>query len=63
MPMNERVYANVSAELFQLYGRRTLTAKEVGEYTGIDRRTAAKVYSISRNGINIHALAAKIAKQ
>lgn len=38
-------------------GRRLLTAKQVGEYLGIDQRTASKRYQIGKDGISAPTLA------
>lgn len=43
-------------------GRRLLTAKEVGEYLGIDQRTAAKRYGIDAHGIAAPVLASLLAR-
>lgn len=43
-------------------GKMLLTAKEVGEYCGIDFRTAQRRFGITRDGITIPTLARRMAR-
>ncbi len=51
---------NFAALIEAFPGRMLLTATDVGKYCGIDRRTAAKIYGIAKEGITIPTLARRM---
>lgn len=58
MPREKEDYRDNLEELLRFTGgRHIMTAKEVGAYCGIDQRTAARRYSISKTGIAVPTLA------
>lgn len=63
MPRELEEYRDNYAALLEFFGdKRLLTACDVARYIGRDRRTAAKLYNISSEGITIPTLARRMCK-
>lgn len=62
MPREREGYRDMLADLREYFGpdHNLLTVKDVAKYCGIDPRTAAKRYDISKDGIMLVMLARKM---
>lgn len=62
MPREREAYRDILEDVLQYFGsKRLLTLADVSKYLGIDRRTAAKRFGITADGISAQALARKLA--
>ena len=62
--MSEKAgYRSVLADILEYTdGRRLLTKKDVADYLGVDQRTAAKRFNLTKDGIVAPELARMLAK-
>lgn len=61
MPKEDAAYRDNLAELKEFFGsKRLVTAKDVADYTGRDKRTVVKLYQISPDGITLPTLARRM---
>lgn len=63
MPREHESYRDNFEQLSAYFGKkRHLTISDVAAYCGRDRRTVAKAYNISKEGITIPTLARRMCK-
>lgn len=63
MPRELKEYRDNYAALLEFFGdKRLLSISDVARYTGCDRRTVRKLYSITAEGITIPTLARRMCR-